>query len=193
MRPSVTPSEGIVPKHQSINLLLDSIGSMFVTYPPCKTLGLYHIDDSFECVPSPLALLGRIRNNDGIRASEVIGALERYAPVVLSNWLRCAREIQDIIADAHWIDDIWQCPASTRIFIHLNNREMRTARSSWSTLYMSGETRAADAAAAARIGYGAHITRIAQMTCQPFRESREGESLPEELFEPMKSETGRHR
>jgi hypothetical protein len=46
-------------------------------------------------------------------------------------------------------------------------------------------------AAGARLGYEAHISRVAYMAAQPFRASREGAWILKELFELMESETGR--
>jgi len=43
-----------------------------------------------------------------------------------------------------------------------------------------------------KMGYRHHITRVAYLASAPFRATREGEWIPKELFEPMKSETGRH-
>jgi hypothetical protein len=45
--------------------------------------------------------------------------------------------------------------------------------------------------AVAKMGFGHHITRVAYMCAEPFRATREGDWLPEELFEPMQSTTGR--
>lgn len=44
---------------------------------------------------------------------------------------------------------------------------------------------------AEKMGYFHHITRIPQMSAEPLRAEREGEWLPEEVFEPMESTTGR--
>jgi len=41
------------------------------------------------------------------------------------------------------------------------------------------------------LGLQFHITRTAYMSAEPPRATTEGEWLPEELFEPMKTETGR--
>jgi hypothetical protein len=46
-------------------------------------------------------------------------------------------------------------------------------------------------AAAATLGYGAHITRAAYLNAEPFRPTRQGIWISEDLSEPMKSETGR--
>jgi hypothetical protein len=61
----------------------------------------------------------------------------------------------------------------------------------WKLLNFDAGDRAIDAARVARMGHGVHITRVAYFAARPFRAEREGEWLPEELCEPMKSMTGR--
>jgi hypothetical protein len=149
-----------------MKVMLESISSMYVTYPPCKTLGLYHFD-------------------------ELVDALEACALTVMSTWKREANKLYDIVAESHWIDDLWRVPAQPTIVIFMDNHEMPNENFGYEALARDYRYEEAHREVSARMGYGAHITCVPYLAARPFRASREGEWIPKELFEPMKSETGR--
>lgn len=154
--------------------------------------------------PASYKLCKRIRNPDGIRVSDLIDALNECAPIVLQTWGEQAKRLHEEVQIAHWIDDIWKLPASPQFRIYLDNTEMsdkeiRDAEPIPSEAYTLADDvhwynmdQAAKRTAHATMEYAAHITRAAYMAAEPLRREREGKWIPEELFEPMKSETGRH-
>jgi hypothetical protein len=176
---------------------------MHITQPPCRAIGLY-VYDPENCVKSEsYKFCKRIRNPHGIQILEFLKALEECAPVVLQTWGEQARLLHDTVKEVHWIDDIWKMPASPRIRIHLDNSEMSDEvvhEPEFQSKVLTSEERhtqslveqAAKEAAHAAMGYAAHITRAAYISAEPYRAKREGSWISEDLFEPMKSETGRH-
>jgi hypothetical protein len=106
-------------------------------------------------------------------------------------WQRLAEKLECKVADLYWIDDLWYPPAAPRLLVHLDNHEIPTTEVDRKAYLLSGRIGEADAVSHARMGYGAHITRVAYMAARPFRASREGEYIPKELSEPIKSETER--
>jgi hypothetical protein len=183
--------------------LLEAIGSMHITQPPCRAIGLYVYDPKNRVTAEPYQFCKRIRNPYGIQISEFLNALEECASVVLQAWEKQARLLHDKVNEAHWIDDIWKVPASPRIRIHLDNTEMSDEvvhePEFHPSLLPSGEYSsqlpvepAIREAVDAAMGYAAHVTRNAYLTAEPYRAKREGSWISEDLFEPMQSETGRH-
>jgi hypothetical protein len=156
------------------------IGNMLVCQPPCKTLGLYHYcprqsevylydsEDSEDRSQSFLKLLLRIHDDQGIRVEQLLTALNHSCPAVLESWLEQAEELKSHIPGTHWIDDIWGLPGAPKIFIYLDNSQMKDGvNKNW------------------------HITREAYVSANGFREEREREWVPKELIEPSESTTGR--
>jgi hypothetical protein len=182
----------VLDRTPDIQLLLESVGSMHVTYPPCKTLGIYHTaTDTEESRPGFNKLLSRVHNEDGILIKELIDALEGCAPTVVASWKRDVEEFHRYVAEMHWIDDIWTLPAVPTISVFMDSYEMPDGEFDFDAIEDSSGTAAAQTAAVARMGCGAQITRVAYMSARHFRASREGAWIPKELFEPMESEAGR--
>ena len=201
--PLSATGELITTKSGMVRSLQDAIGSMQVTYPPTKSLGIYHFGyDGQGHHHSDKALLARICKDDGIRIAELLEALEEVAPKVLSTWTMYAQHLHDIlIPTSHWIDDVWCMPGAPKVVIHLDNAAMPSAHVDRQVRphrhlpsLMGGERDFFDAGwlFQIRMGYRHHITRVAYLASAPFRATREAEWIPKELFEPMKSETGRH-
>jgi hypothetical protein len=186
-------SVDILDRTPTIDLLLDLIGSMHVTNPPCKTLGIYHVDGGFEPYPSYNKLVHRVHNDSGIRIAELVSALKGCTSTVVSSWKLRVEELRTRVTRSHWIDDIWTVPAAPTIVICMDNHEMPDDEVDYDSITGSRYPQYGDQrrAAATRMGYGAHITRVPYLAARPFRASREGEWIPKELFEPLKSETGR--
>jgi hypothetical protein len=194
LRSAIASTELVVQRNTATASLLGAIGSMPITNPPSRCLCVYHCAFSVEGQPGNNELLARICNDDGISISELVNVLENVAPTVLSTWRREAQNLYDRVARSHWIDDIWFLPGKPRIRIYLDNVDMSTAYFDFEALLEGfNGLQLATGAAAAKMGYNFHPTRVAYMVAEPFRAEREGEWLPEELFEPMETETGRHK
>ncbi|KAF1845462.1 uncharacterized protein K460DRAFT_366342 [Cucurbitaria berberidis CBS 394.84] len=192
LRPSNTPDGLLFARSSATSLLLDNIGSMHITDPPCQTLGIYHYDSSTEASPSFQVLLKRISNSNGVRVSDIHDALEQLTPGVLSTWRRNAGDLHERVRELHWIDSVWWLPATPKIVIRLDNTAMVVDPDFDYEELMSGSSaEVARSAVAERYGYGFHITRLAYMSAEPFRATRQGEWVSNDLFEPMKSTTGR--
>ncbi|KAF7452555.1 hypothetical protein PtrM4_059310 [Pyrenophora tritici-repentis] len=176
----------LIKRTPNTNLLIDLIGSMHITYPLCKTLGIYHTVIGTEVMmssPSQNAFISRVHNDDGIRVSELIDALELCAPGVVSDWKRDVGRFHDYLVDE-------SLPATPTIIICMDNSRMPAAKFDYhkaSQIFGSYEARTMGWV---QMGYSAHITRVAYLAARPFHASREGEWLPKELFEPMMTETG---
>ena len=191
LREEATFNSLLVNNSTSNHLLLQAVGSMQIVYPPCKSLGIYHFGDGRFKIFGTHALLRRLRREDGIRVIDLVRALHELAPALLSTWMGHAEHLRDQIKDAHWIDDLWKIPGTPRFRICLDNTDMADDCSpeSLPRVWMaSRESSAMDR----QLGMEAHITRQPYMFAEKFRRTREGEWLPRELFEPMKSETDRH-
>jgi hypothetical protein len=107
LRPSVGPKKLITTGSQSTHLFLEAIGSMYATYLPCRSLGIYHFDHSMHSLPGVHVLLKRFRNDNGTRIPELLSALVEVAPEVLSRWTANAQHFHDVvIPTSHWLDDI---------------------------------------------------------------------------------------
>jgi hypothetical protein len=62
----------------SNSLLVEAIGTMQVTHPPCRSLGIYYYDNSGLAGRGTHPLLRRIRNDDGISVTEQLIVLQDY-------------------------------------------------------------------------------------------------------------------
>ncbi|KAI4924175.1 uncharacterized protein J4E92_007256 [Alternaria infectoria] len=193
LRPDATPGHLVVGNSPSDMLLVHAIGSMHITNPPCRCVGIYCYDAVVfgACGGAP-ALLKRIRNNDGICVGELLDALEDCAPKLLGKWAENAEQLRNRVTEnGHWIDDVWRMPGTPRFRLHLDNYDMpdEMLRIKDTTTPTGG--RDPESVASTFLGLQFHITRTAYMSAEPPRATTEGEWLPEELFEPMKTETGR--
>ncbi|KAF2875873.1 hypothetical protein BDV95DRAFT_591295 [Massariosphaeria phaeospora] len=167
--------------------MLDFLGGMFVTEPPCKSLAIYHINRNkaftpglrTKFYPSVLSLeyyglmepLGPVHNEDGIQVCDLVAALRRFSPKVLSTWRREVEELADKVANGHWVDDIWQVPAAPTFIILLDNEALRNE----------------DARTC-------HIIRAAQLAASDWRAERQTAwGVPRDLIELAKTTTVRHQ
>jgi hypothetical protein len=190
-----------------VNLLIDHnivssrlivlMDSMFVTQPPCQVIGVYHSRDNsspgvermgcFNSLVSNLELLGRVRNDEGIRVREFITALKSYAPRVLSAWTERVKQLQSKVATGHWTDDIWNVPGQPRITLLLDNAAM-LSDSFDNREFMRGPADPwRNANTILQSTFCGHITRPFLLLADDFRDIRQGEWMPEELMEPTKS------
>jgi hypothetical protein len=151
--PSRTSSAILLEHTPTTDLLLGSIGSMHVTNPPCKTLGVYHASEGFELYPSFNKLLFRVHNGGGVRIAELVTALESCASTVVSSWRQSVENHRQGIAVSHWIDDRWRLPAAPTIVICLNSDEMADEEVDYETFTGTSQYRDQRIAAAARMGY----------------------------------------
>jgi hypothetical protein len=74
------------------------IGPMFITEPPCKSLGIY----ASQLGTSNLHLLARVCNEDGIRIHQFLSALEEHAKDLLHVWMGQANFLHKRIREPHW-------------------------------------------------------------------------------------------
>jgi len=75
------------------------IGSMFLTEPPCKAVGIY-----LPCRRAPvLRLVAKVRDAEGIRVGQVLRTLEQNADDALSWWEDEVRELRREIKNSYWM------------------------------------------------------------------------------------------
>jgi len=192
LRPEATPQTLLLNSFLSNTVLLDALGTMHVTTPPCKALGIYY-DDLWKTTGyGHNTLLIRIRNDQGVRISELIAALKRFAPVVLEAWLKDTEWLVGEIQKAHWIDDIWRIPSAPAIRIFLDSAQMPDESHSLGPSPSPDEQCAYHDSRPRVLGFSSHITRAALMNVEPCRRSREKAWISEDLIEPAQSTTGRH-
>jgi len=176
----------------SSKALLDAIGSMHVTSPPCRALGIYH-DDFWKMHGNGRnTLLTRIRNDQGVRISELLEALQRIAPIVLEAWFKSTEWLVKEIPQAHWIDNLWRTSGASTIRIYLDNVGMSDDVHMINSSPSLEEFDAWETANPLVLGLSSHITRAAQMNAEPLRRTREKEWISEDLIEPAESTTGRY-
>jgi len=192
LRASTTKGHLLIEHDDTVDSLIHAIGSMHVTNPPVRCLGVYHNSMCAEGMPGFNKLLVRVRNDEGIRIAELLAALESVAPTVLETWRFNTQFLLDHrLKNAHWLDNVWLFPGVPRLSIHLDHTDMSDEVIDYQAMKTFADVDAAEAVAQEKMGYRHHITRVAYMCAEPFRAEREGEWLPEELFEPMESTTGR--
>jgi len=192
LRSNATPETLVLGKSLSEQLFIQAIGTMHVTSPPCRSLGIYRYDNCPYALRGTHILLKRIRNDNGIQVAELLDALTTCAPELLAKWVECAEHFRKgITDDGHWVDNVWLIPGTPRFRIHLDNCDMPVEVPDIESVNTIQLANAAEAAFGASLGYQAHITRTAYMSAELPRATKEGEWLPEELFEPMKTEDGR--
>jgi hypothetical protein len=193
LRPAATPHTLLLDASDSQISLVQAIGPMQVTYPPCRSLGIYYYEPSVVATWGIHALLKRVRRDDGIRIADLLEVLEA-TPELMSRWMVNAEELREMVKEAHWIDDLWKIPGTPRFRIYLDRADMSDekvhADSCLSTDAAISST--AITAAEATLGYPAHTTRTAYMSAERFRRSREREWVSDDLIEPAESTTGRH-
>ncbi|KAI1685982.1 hypothetical protein KJE20_03947 [Pyrenophora tritici-repentis] len=177
-----------------LKVLLDAVASMHITNPPCRAIGLYHHNSSMMAKCGWKRLLARLGNNDDIRIGELLDALKRSAPTVLTAWVRNSEWLAyGILQHTHWIDDVWILPGVPTIELHLDNVDMSDSAIHIDEVKIGAATMDTfNAAATASLGLRSHVTRIAEMNAMPFRRSRERAWISEDLIEPAESTTGRH-
>ena len=176
----------------SEKLLVQAVGSMHITNPPCRSLGIYCYDNCVFPTHGTHILLKRIRNNNGIRVAELLDALQSCAPQLLAKWVKCAEHLRKNVTETgHWVDNVWLIPGTPRFRIHLDSCDMSDEVPYANAVWTPEMARDAETLIGASLGYQAHITSTAYMSAEPPRATKEGEWLPEELFEPMKTECGR--
>jgi len=191
LRAEATSNSLLIDKSAPNQVLLQAIRSMQIVHPPCKSLGIYCYEPGMLSQWGTHTLWRRLRRDDGIRIGDLVGVLQDGAPALLSSWLEHAEKLRERINDAHWIDDLWRLPGTSRFRVYLDSTDMSDEQPSEDSIRSMTRSREVGAVAA-QLGYLSHITRMAYMSAEPFRATREGEWVPKELFEPMKSETERH-
>ncbi|KAF2107207.1 hypothetical protein BDV96DRAFT_307773 [Lophiotrema nucula] len=171
--------------------LLQYIGDMYLTQPPCTVVGLYHSrDNRFEdndVRAADIRLIRRIHNPEGIRVGQILSALAHSVPEVLSNWRSRVDELEERVSNGHWTEDFWNVPNSPSITLLLDNVSMlsdSTDDRDWRHLVDNDEV--GDLPDPPSLC--AHVTRPAYLISTPFRDKRQEEWMPREMFEPMKSE-----
>jgi hypothetical protein len=167
---------------------------MPVTYPLCRSLGIYYYEPSVVAMWGTHALLRRVRRDDGIRITDLIEALEATAPELMSKWMVNAEELREKVKEAHWIDIIWKIPGTPRFRIYLDRADMSDEKVHADSLRSTDAAiwSAAITAAEATLGYPAHTTRTAYMSAGRFRREREREWVSDDLMEPAGITVGRH-
>ena len=176
----------------SSKALLNAIGSMHVTSPPCRALGIYHNDIWETHMNGSNTLLTRIRNDQGVRISELLEALRQVAPIVLEAWFKSTEWLVKEIPQAHWIDNLWRVSGAPTVRIFLDNVDMSDDVHTINSSASLEELDAWRAASPLVLGLSSHITRAAQMNAEPLRRTREKEWISEDLIEPAESTTGRY-
>jgi hypothetical protein len=198
LNPATSPRNLLIDHRIVSSGLIIFMDSMFVTQPPCKVIGIYHNRDNsspvvfermgcFNSLVSNLELLGRVRNDEGIRIGELIAALKSYAPRVLSAWTERVEQLQSKVATGHWTDDIWNVPGQPRITLLLDNAAMQVDTFDELEFSQSPDNPWRDANTILHSTFCEHITRPFLLLADEFREIRQGEWMPEELWEPAKS------
>ena len=185
--------------------LTDFLGSMFLTQPPCQVVGIYHCANTTlgyrgyreHCETSKKELLVRLRNDEGVKVGQVLAALIKYAPRVLSAWLAQAASLKAKVSSGHWQEDIWRVPGSPRFVMLLDSKTMRQ---DWvndrahqervlRAAYLEPSTEAHEAVEAISMPLSVcgHVTRPQYLIADAFREDRQTEWVPKELIEPASS------
>jgi len=107
------------------NVFESTIGSMYLTQPPCKTLGLYLTYQDGE----HLHLLERVHSVDGIRVQEFLTALQHHSAEAYRTWRNRAAKLKQAIAQPHWTSfsygywrrKFWTVPGCPRFAIFLED------------------------------------------------------------------------
>jgi len=102
-----------------------TIGGMFLTEPPCRTLGLY--TPTYRSTAQSLHPLVRIHNTDGIRVHQFLAALQGHSVEVYGIWRDMANELRQKTADSdwtkftttYWRHSMWDVPGSPRFVVLL--------------------------------------------------------------------------
>jgi len=175
LRAAASPQTLLLNSLLSNKALLEIFGSMQVTSPPCRALGIYHDDYWKTHTNGRNTLLTRIRNDQGVRVSELLYALQQVAPIVLETWFKNTEWLVGEILQAHWIDDIWNVPGAPTIHIYLDNVDMSDDVHMFKSIASAEEVDAWSTANPLVLGLSSHITRAALMSSEPLRRSREKE------------------
>jgi hypothetical protein len=173
--------------------LLGAIGSMCITNPPVRCIGIYR--DGIIAKDGDTrkkGLLARICDNEGVKISEFLETLHQVAPILLETWLSRAQKLVDEVKHSHWIDDIWNVSGFPRFFIHLDHTDMPMHDIDFGA--PGAPSRGSPSSSNSKTGSaGPRLPCFASayLLVEPTRRERESEWLPEELSEPMKSTSGR--
>ena len=199
LRPNVLVGQLIVDGSRYPTALLEYLGPMFFSQPPCKVLGIYRSKRDATRTRlgqgSSLQLLQRLHNKDGIRVGEVLAALEEHASAVLSRWRECADALAEDVCRGHWQEDIWDVPGVPRISLLLDNADMGQESLDNDKDYIDSISRDLSGPDywdrrdqhPIHSTLDGHITRHCYMFATGWREEREGEWLPRDIMEPMES------
>ncbi|KAI4925386.1 hypothetical protein J4E85_007265 [Alternaria conjuncta] len=163
LRPSSSLKTLVFNDDFATKVVLNNIGSLQVTNPPCRALGLYH-DDPGGSVAESTRLLVRVKNDNGVSIAEFAHALQYAAPTTHEAWMANANHLVNKIRRSPRSHDIWHIPGAPTIRVHLDNVSMPE----------SGDP----------VSYGLHPNRYAQMKAEPDRRSREMAWISEDLLEP---------
>jgi hypothetical protein len=103
------------------------IGSMFLTDPPCKAIGVY--------VPrvgsGSLEPVAKILDVDGIRVGHLLSTLQEHCNVALDTWHKQAEKLRRDISESHWIKFTanwqkrypWSCPGFPKFTVFFEQVE----------------------------------------------------------------------
>ena len=185
--------------------LLNLLSSMSLTRPPCKAIGIYHSRDTTRYDPpgrehhevSNKELLVRLHSEQGVTIAEVVRALLKHTPRVLSSWLDRAADLRHKVLTGHWQEDIWHVPGAPCFFLLLDSLAMEqewvgdqehaaSIQQAMSECSPGREMERMMQIPMSRSFCG-HITRPLYLIADDFREERQGEWVPKELMEPSAS------
>jgi hypothetical protein len=118
LRRTTTELELVTDTEPATTALVNAIGSMMVTYPLTRCLGVYHNPAARDGVPSYDLLVARICNDDGVRVSEFLETINRVASKVLSTWRRHSQTYHDKMATKfHRLNNVWGLPGAPRLIM----------------------------------------------------------------------------
>lgn len=105
--------------------MVSTLRSMFLTRPPCKSVGIYrsaytsiHVSDYAHLAENTgKELLVRLNDADGIKLGQVIDALLQHASGLLEAWVERAKDLSDMVLTGHWQEDMWRFQVRRRLFL----------------------------------------------------------------------------
>lgn len=112
--------------------VVSTLRSMFLTQPPCTSVGIYrnaytsiHVSDYAHLAESTgKELVVRLNDADGIKLGQVIDALLQHASGLLEAWVERAKDLSDMVLTRHWQEDMWRVPGAPTFILMLDNTAM---------------------------------------------------------------------
>lgn len=178
--------------------IVDMVGSMFLTQPPCKTIGIYrnayttiHANGGYAWAEtSHKELIVRIYDPAGIKLAQIIAALIHHASAVLQAWLQSAKDLADMVTTGHWQEDIWRVPASPRFILLLDKKDMSAVPwigdGEYFARLLEDENYVGPFSTPNTLppAFRGHSTRVAYLVASGFRKAREREWVARDLLDP---------